>query len=85
MVELDKNEEVGSFEFKVNGVQLEEKSRFLTAQEILELAKSHGAMPGNPEDYALQGDKRLYRRDDRVDLEEDNQFITIPTTQTDVA
>ena len=85
MVELDKNEEVGSFEFKVNGMQLEAKRRFVSALEILENAAAHGAMPGKPEEYALQGDKGRYSPNDNVDLAEDNQFITIPTTPTDVA
>ena len=85
MVELDKNEGEGPFEFKVNGVQLEAKTRYLVALEILQLAADRGAMPGKPDEYALQGDKRLYGPDDKVDLAEDNQFITIPTTPTDVA
>ena len=85
MVELDKNEGEDSFEFKVNGVQLETKTRHLVALAILRIAADRGAMPGKPEDYALQGDKGLYQPDDEVDLAEDDQFITIPTTPTDVA
>ena len=85
MVELDKNEGEGSFEFKVNGLQLEAKTRYLVALGILKLAADRGAMPGKPEEYALQGDKGRYAPDARVDLEEDNQFITIPTTPTEVA
>lgn len=85
MVELDKNGGESSFEFKVNGVQLEAKTRYLAALDILKMAADHRAMPGKPEEYALQGDKGRYQPDDRVDLAEDNQFITIPTTPTDVA
>ena len=85
MVESDKNDGEGSFEFKVNGVQLEVKTRYLVALEILKMAAARGAMPGKPEDYALQGDKGRYGSGDTVDLAEDDQFITIPTTPTDVA
>ena len=85
MVELDKNGSEGPFEFKVNGVQLEAKTRYLVALEILKMAADRGAMPGKPEEYALQGDKGRYGPDDKVDLAEDNQFITIPTTPTDVS
>ena len=52
---------------------------------ILKLAKKAGAMPGNPEEYILQGDKGQYGQDAWVDLLEDNVFITIPSTPTPVA
>ena len=42
-------------------------------------------MPGKPDEYALQGDKGQYGPDDLVDLLEDDVFITIPTTPTQVA
>ena len=63
------------------------KSKLVTlvALEILKMAAARGAMPGKPEDYALQGDKGRYGSGDTVDLAEDDQFITIPTTPTDVA
>ena len=73
------------FIFKVNGVEIEVAESKLMARDILELAKERGAMPGKPEDYILQGDKRQYKPDDWVDLEEDNSFITIPTAPTPVA
>ena len=75
----------GPFTFKVNGIEIEEKSRILTARQILELAKEKGAMPGKPEEYLLQGDKGRYELDDQVNLAEDNVFITIPNTATPVA
>ncbi len=78
MSETDKKEENRPFTFKVNGIEVEVKRRELTAREILELAKQRGAMPGKP-DYVLQGDKGQYGPDDRVDLAEDNVFITIGT------
>lgn len=85
MAETRGKEETRSFEVKVNGIQLEAKSRELSARSILELAKERGAVPGNPEEYELQGDKGRYGLDDLVDLEEDNIFITLPTTPTPVA
>ena len=85
MSETDKQEENLVFTIKVNGIEIEVKRRRVTAREILELAKQHGAMPGKPEEYILQGDKGKYGPDDRVDLAEENVFITIPNTPTPVA
>ena len=85
MSDTDKQEENLVFTIKVNGIEIEVKRRELTAREILELAKQRGAMPGKPEEYILQGDKGQYGPDDRVDLAEENLFITIPNTPTQVA
>ena len=71
--------------FKVNGVEIRTDHQSLSAKEILELAKEKGAIPGNPEDYILKGDKGEYKGDDRVNLEEDNLFIAIPDRPTPVA
>ena len=71
--------------FKVNGVEIHTDQESLSAEEILKLAKEKGAIPGNPEDYILQGDKGEYKRDDLVNLKEDNLFIAIPNKPTPVA
>ena len=73
------------FTFKVNGVEIPTDHQSLLAKEILELAKEKEAIPGNPEDYILKGDKGTYKGDDRVNLEEDNVFIAIPDKPTPVA
>lgn len=73
------------FKFKVNGVEIETSHRELSAHEILKLAKNKGAIPGDPDGYTLQGEKGKYGPDDRIDLEEDNLFLTIPTGSTQVA
>ncbi|WP_419950482.1 hypothetical protein [Candidatus Palauibacter sp.] len=73
------------YEFKVNGIQIRTEKRELTANEILLLAKQHGAIPGDPGNYILQGDKGEYSGTDLIDLAEDQVFITIPNTPTDVA
>ena len=73
------------YTFKVNGVELHTEHQFLSLKEILELAREKGAIPGNPVDYILQGDKGKYKGEDRVDLEQDYLFITIPTKATPVA
>lgn len=85
--ELDeKNEKHGdSFAFKVNGIEMFSPQKDLSAGEILKLAKEKGAIPGKPEDYILQGEKDKYENDDLVDLEQDNQSITIPNRPTPVA
>ena len=76
---------MADFTFKVNGVEIPTDHQSLLAKEILELAKEKGAIPGNPEDYILQGDKGTYKADDHVNLEEDNLFIAIPDKPTPVA
>ena len=85
MKETSENVEGQSFEVKVNGIQFEVKQQVLKAVEILEMAAKHGAMPGKPEEYTLQGDKGVYELDDSVDLVQDSIFITIPNTPTQVA
>ena len=84
MAEADKNEGKG-FTFKVNGIQIEAPQQEVVVHDILELAKKAGAMPGEPEDYILQGDKGQYGWNDLIDLEQDNVFITIRNAPTQVA
>lgn len=85
MAETKAKEENRSFKIKVNGIEIEVKSQELTAHKILELAKERGAVPGNPDEYVLQGDKGRYDPDTLINLEEDNIFITLPTAPTQVA
>ena len=73
------------YTFKVNGIEIPTTQQRILAHDILELAKKAGAMPGNPEEYILQGDKGQYAQDAWIDLLEDNVFITIPSTPTQVA
>ena len=75
----------GKYDFKVNGTEFQTEYRNPTALEILMIAKQGGAIPNNPEDYALQGEKGLYQAVDRVDLLEDNVFLTFPVSPTQVA
>jgi hypothetical protein len=76
---------MANFTFKVNGVEIPTDHESLLAREILKLAEEKGAIPGNPEDYILQGDKGEYKQDDQVNLKEDNLFIAIPDKPTPVA
>ena len=73
------------FEFKVNGTAFVTEEPNPTALEILMIAKQGGAIPNNPEEYKLLGDKGEYSGGERVNLAEDNVFITIPTSSTQVA
>jgi len=82
VAEVNQKEE---FELKVNGIEIKTPHQKLVAHDILELAEKHGAMPGKPNEYILQGDKGQYGWDDWVDLKEDNVFITIRNTPTQVA
>ena len=76
---------MADFAFKVNGEEIYTDHESLLAKEILALAKEKGAIPGKPEDYILKGDKGEYKGNDRINLKEDNQFITIPDKPTPVA
>lgn len=73
------------FEVKVNGTEFSMEDPNPTALEILAMAKQLGAIPNNPENYVLQGDKGEYQGNQRVNLAEDNVFITIPISPTPVA
>ena len=73
------------YEFKVNGDQFSTANPELSALEILTIAKQGGAIPKNPEEYALKGDKGEYRGNDPVNLVEDNVFITVPVGSTPVS
>ena len=71
--------------FKINGVKIESSHEKLVALDILNLAKDKEAIPGKPAEYILQGKDTQYKSDDWVNLDEDNEFITIPNTATSVA
>ena len=71
--------------FKINGMEIETRHEKLVARDILELAKEYGAIPGKPDEYELQGLKRVYKLDDWVNVAEDDEFITIPIAPTPVA
>lgn len=73
------------YEYKVNGVQLVSDKQILPAAEILDLAREKGAIPGKPDGYILKGTKGDYTGDDQVNLAEDDLFITVPSTSTQVA
>lgn len=73
------------FAFKVNGTEFTTEDPNPTALEILTIAKRGGAIPNNPEEYKLLGDKGEYSGGDRINLAEDKVFITIPTSSTQAA
>ena len=79
MTELHDKGDDKEFDVKVNGIEFESKTQFLSADDILEQAAKLGAIPGKPDEYYLQGGKQ------EVDLSEDSVFITIPNTPTPVA
>ncbi len=73
------------YDFKVNGTEFQTEYQSPTALEILMIAKQGGAIPNNPEDYALQGDKGIYHGVARVDLREENVFLTFPMSSAQAA
>lgn len=52
---------MADFTLKVNGIEIYTDHESLLAEEILKLAKEKGAIPGNPDEYILQGDKGKYK------------------------
>lgn len=75
------------YSFKVNGADLLSQHEKLVALDILELAKSKGAIPGKPEDYLLnsQTTGKNYKPEDWVDFSTEKEFITLPNESTPVA
>ena len=73
------------YEFKVNGEQFTSEKPDLTALEILTVAKQGKAIPNDPKDYILEGEKDKYQGNDKVNLEDDNVFITVPIGPTPYA
>ena len=77
-----------TFTLKVNGEELQMAYRFVVAHDILELAEKNGIIPDKPDRYILKNllvDDREYGQDEEIDLEKDNQFITIQNSPTPVA
>lgn len=81
----DKIQPGEAYPIMVNGVEIKVHEEKVTAAHILELAKDHGAIPGNPDEYILKGESREYRGGDIVDVATDKSFIAIPVTPTPVA
>lgn len=75
----------GKYPFKVNGEEFSTDDPNPTAMQILEIAKSGGAIPNNPEGYILDGEKGDYKGSDPVNLTVDNIFTTVPVGPTPVA
>ena len=73
------------YDFKVNGEQFTTEQPELTALEILTIAKQGGAIPNNPKEYALKGEKDEYQGNETVNLIDDNVFITVPVGSTPVS
>ena len=73
------------YEFKVNGELFISEKPDLTALDILTIAKQGGAIPNDPEGYILEGEKGKYQGNDKVDLEIDNVFFTVPVGPTPYA
>ena len=75
------------FPFELNGEKLFAPSEKMRAADIIEIAWEMKLLPFAPGDYRLVSSKNgnVYKPDDYIDLTEDNNFITQPTTSTQVA
>ena len=76
-----------SYTFKVNDTEISTPHEKLIAADILKLAENAGAIPNKAETYLLEtaDEKRQFKNEDWVDLQEFKEFITVPTGKTDVA
>ena len=75
------------FQAKINGEQFDVEQEFYTANQLLELAKKHKAIPNDPENYILESvDKGTqFQGNDKIDLSKDSTFTAIPKGPTPVA
>ena len=76
-----------SYSFEVNGTEIRTPHEKLIAADILKLAEKAGAIPNKAETYLLEtaDEKKEFKNEDWVDLQEYKDFITVPTGKTDVA
>lgn len=74
-----------TYTFKVNGIEITVEQQRILAKKILKLAREKDAIPRDPDNYTLQGEKGLYDLNDEVGLELDSLFIAIPNVPTQVA
>ena len=75
------------FTFTVNGTEIKTGHEKLVAADILRLAAENGAIPNKAEDYQLEtaDGEHQFKDDDWVDFQAYKDFITVPTSRTDVA
>ena len=82
---IDRGHPGVAYPITVNGVEIEVHEKKIAAFRILELAKDHGAIPGDPNEYILKDEDREYQSGDIVDVATDKFFVTILNTPTPVA
>ena len=76
------------YEYEVNGEKFQSRHERLVAEDILKHAKEKDVIPKNPEDYILVSQNELAKNftlNEWVDLDQDNNFVTVPNTSTPVA
>ena len=75
------------FTFTVNGAEIKTEHEKLVAADILKLAEREGAIPNKSENYILESidEEHRFKSDDWVDFREYKEFLTVPTSKTDVA
>lgn len=83
----DKGKPHEEFPFELNGEKLFAASEKLLPLQILEIAWEMKILPFEPDKYRLVSSKdgSVYKNDDYVHLEVDNDFIAQPTTSATVA
>ena len=83
----DRGKPQRGFPFVLNGEKLFAPSEKLQPPQILEIAWEMKILPFEPDKYRLVSSKdgTIYKDDDYVHLEVDNDFIAQPTTPGTVA
>ena len=75
------------FPFELNGEKLFAPTEKMRPPELLEIAWERKILPFEPDKYRLVSlkDRTVYKTDDYVNLDVDNQFIAEPTMSGTVA
>ena len=73
--------------FELNGEKLFAPTEKMRPTEILKIGWEMKILPFEPDKYQLVSSKdgTVYKKDDYIHLEKDNNFIAQPTTPTQVA
>ena len=83
----DQGDPQSGIPFELNGENLFAPDQKMRPSEILEIAWERKILPFEPDKYLLVSlkDRTVYKGDDYVNLEVDNEFIAQPTMSATVA
>ena len=84
---IDKGDSQTGFPFELNGEKLFAATDKMRPLDLLEIAWERKILPFEPDKYRLVSlkDRTVYKPDEYVNLDVDNQFIAEPTMSATVA